>query len=257
MDPFWDNLRQNADPYVGRLTGALVILIVGILAMRYLLTPLRRLLTRGRLEPATVSFVSSTARALLLVAIGIAILQQLGMQTASLVTVLAAGGLAVALSLQNTLTNFAAGLLLLSFRLVRVGEVIECGGLRGRVTEILPFHVVLIGDDNEVLTLPNSALTGTGFRNLTAQPARRAQWTLPLRSGDDLAAAKAALVGRLLADPRVLREPPPRVFVQEWGTERRVLAVQAWTSAADNPAVQEELLEALGQAVEAVRPPAG
>src|SRR5262245_59176521 len=192
MEELWRRLEQNAEVYVGRLIGAIIILIVGILAVRYLLAPLRRILERGRMESSAASFVTNTARAVLIIAIGIAMLQQLGMQTASLVTVLAAGGLAVALSLQNTLPNFAAGLLLLFFRMVRVGDLIEAGGMRGRVTEILPFHVVLLGDDNEVLTLPNSVLTGTGFRNLSAQPARRAQWTLPLRPGDDLGAAKAA-----------------------------------------------------------------
>jgi small conductance mechanosensitive channel len=257
MEELWRRLEQNAEVYVGRLIGAIIILFVGILALRYLLAPLRRILERGRMESSAASFVTNTARAVLIIAIGIAMLQQLGMETASLVTVLAAGGLAVALSLQNTLTNFAAGLLLLFFRMVRVGDLIEAGGMRGRVMEILPFHVVLLADDNEVLTLPNSLLTGSGFRNLSAQPARRAQWTLPLRPGDDLGAAKAVLCDRLLADPRILKEPGPRAFVQEWADDKRVLAVQAWATVGNQRAVQEELLEALGQALEGLRQRAG
>src|SRR5262249_33575595 len=151
----------------------------------------------------------------------------------------------------NALANFTAGLLLLSFRMLRVGDLVEAGPMRGRVAEVFPFHVVLVTEDNQEVVVPNALLTGAGFRNLSARPARRAPWALPLRPGADLAAAKGALCGRLLADPRVLREPPPRAFVQEWGDDRRVLAVQAWCAAADHPAVQEELLEALGLALEA------
>jgi len=125
------------------------------------------------------------------------------------------------------------------------------------VSDLFPFHVVLITEDNQSVTVPNTLLTGGGVRNFTALPLRRAQWSLPLRAGIDLAAAKAALLSRLRADRRVLAEPAPRVFVQEWDDDRRVLAVQAWASAADQPALQEELLEALGLAVEALRPRAG
>jgi small conductance mechanosensitive channel len=253
MDEFWQELRHRADLYGGRVVGAVVILAVGFLALRYLATPLRRLLERGRLELSTVSFVANSVRALLIAVIVVGILQQLGIETTSLLTVLAAGGLALALALQNTMVNFAAGLVLLSFRMVRVGDLIEAGGLRGRVVEILPFHVVLLADDNEVATVPNSLLTGNGFRNYSARPEHRVQWSLALRPGDDLTGAKTALAGRLLADARVLRQPPPRAFVQEWADDKRVLAVQAWVATADQQPVREELLEALGLTLEGLR----
>jgi small conductance mechanosensitive channel len=259
MDGFWQQLQQWADAnkVVGRVAGGAVILLVGVVALRYLVAPLRRLLERGRVAPSAASFLTNSARALLLAAIVIGVLEQLGVETTSLVAVLAAAGLAVGLALQNTLANFAAGLLVLAFRMVRVGDVIEVAGLRGRVTDLFPFHVVLVTEDNQSVTVPNSLLTGGGVRNFTALPQRRAQWSVPLRAGADLAAAREALLGRLRADPRVLSHPPPRVLVQDWGDERRLLSVQAWTSAADHPAVQEELLEALGLALEALRPPAG
>ncbi len=257
MEAWWEPLRQWADLYGGRLVGALVILVVGLLALRYLVGALGRLLQRSRLQPTLASFLVNSVRGLLLVVIVLGVLQQLGVETASLLTVLAACGLAVALSLQNTLANFTAGLILLAFRLLRVGDLVDTGSLRGRVTELLPFHVLLVTDDDQLAVVPNTTLIGNGFRNLSARPARRAQWLVPLRPGDDLAAAKAALCERLRSDPRVLREPPPRAFVQEWADDKRVLAVQAWCAAADHAAVQEELLEALGLTLEGRRPPAG
>jgi small conductance mechanosensitive channel len=253
MDAFWQELRQRADLYGGRVVGAAVIVIVGVVALRYLVAPFRRLLDRSRLEPSTASFAANSVRGLLLVVIAIAVLQQFGVETTSLLTVLATGGLAVALSLQNTLANFTAGLILLSFRLLRVGDVVESGSMRGRVAEVLPFHVVLVGDDNQSFTVPNSTLIGSGFANHSARPARRVQWLLTLGPGDDLTKAKTALCERLLADPRVLRDPAPRAFVQEWGDDRRGLAVQAWAATTDHQAVREDLLEPLGQVVEGLR----
>lgn len=253
MDQIWQDLRSQAHLYGGRIAGAAVILALGFVALRYLIVPFRRLLERGRVEASTASFLANSTRGLLFVVIVIGVLQQFGVETTSLLTVLAAGGLAVALSLQNALANFTAGLLLLSFHMLRVGDVIESGALRGRVTDILPFHVVLIGDDNQTLTVPNSTLTNSGFANLSARPTRRVQWLLTLRPGDDLEAAKAALCARVSADARVLREPSPRAFVQEWTDDKRVVAVQAWAATADHQAVREELLEPLGLVLEGLR----
>jgi small conductance mechanosensitive channel len=253
MDTFLRELERNAHVYAGRIVGAAIIVVLGVGALRYLVGPLRRLMERGRMEPATISFLANSVRVLILVVIVLGILQQLGVETTSLLTVLAAGGLAVALSLQGTLSNFAAGLLLLSFRMLRVGDVVDVGGQRGRVAEIFPFHVVLTTDDNQSIVVPNAVLTAAGFRNFSALPTRRVQWSLTLRPDDPLAAAKEALRVRLHADPRVLREPGPRVFVQEWGDDKRVMAVFAWTAVADCQAVQEEMLEALGQAIDGWR----
>jgi small conductance mechanosensitive channel len=156
----------------------------------------------------------------------------------------------VALSLQNSLANFAAGLLVLSFRIVRVGDLIELGDVRGRVSEMLPFHIVVISADNQRITVPNTLLMGGAVRNLSMLPQRRVQWALTLTAHDDLAAAKEVLRTRLQAEPRILPEPPPQLFVQEWGDDKRVLAVQAWTATADQPAVQQDLLEVLGTTLE-------
>ena len=99
-------------------------------------------------------------------------------------------------------------------------------------------------------------LTGGAVANDSALPTRRVRWTLPVPAGDDLAAAKEALTARLRADPRVLAEPAPQADVEEWADDRRALAATAWTSAANRAAVQRELLEELGKALDAARRPA-
>src|SRR5947209_8564718 len=131
MDELWQELRTRADLYAGHILGVVVILAIGFVGLRYLVGPFRRLLDRSRVEPSTASFFANSAKSLIIIVVVIGALQQLGVETASLLTVLAAGGLAVALSLQNMLANFTAGMLLLSFRMLRVGDVIEAGSMRG------------------------------------------------------------------------------------------------------------------------------
>src|SRR5437879_4695729 len=134
MDDLWLYLQSAWHAYGGRLIGALFLLLFGWLVLRLLVGPLRTLLGRSRLDPSVVSFLASSARSVLIVVIVLGVLQQLGLETTSLLTLLGAASVAVALSLQGSLANFAAGLILLSFRLVRVGDLIEIGDVRGRVT---------------------------------------------------------------------------------------------------------------------------
>lgn len=248
-----DLLQQQATRLAERCLAAVLVLVGGWLALRLVSGPLRRLLERGRLEPLVGSFLVSSTRSLLVFIVVLAVLQQLGVETASLLTVLGASSLAVALSLQGSLANFASGLVLLSFRLVRVGDLIEVGDVRGRVVEMLPFHVVVHTLDNQRITLPNTLLTNGPVRNNSYLPLRRVQWTLPIAAGADLAAVKEALRNRLRADARIQREPAPEVHLQEWALDRRVLTVMAWSASADYLAVQQELLEELGKAAETAR----
>jgi small conductance mechanosensitive channel len=255
MEDLLQALRSFGEEYGGRAVGALLLLAAGWLANRYLVVPLRRVLARSRVDPSAASFLVNTARSVLVVAVVLGVLHQLGVAATSLLTLLGAAALAVALALQGSLANFASGLVVLSFRLVRVGDWVEAGDVRGRVAELLPFHVVVVTADNQRVTVPNTNLAGGVVRNHSALPTRRAEWVLPLPAGDDLAAAREALRARLRADRRILAEPAPEVYVKEWAADKRLLTVTAWTATADQPAVQQELLEALGLALEGLRPP--
>ena len=246
----WQTLTLDFAQRVGR---AVAVLAGGGLATWFVAGPFRRMLARSRLDPSSASFLLNTGRGALLIAVVLIALDQLGVQTTSLIALLGAAGLAVGLALQGSLANFASGLLLLSFRTVRVGDWIEVGGFRGQVRDMHPFFIVLVAEDNRVVTLPNTLLTGGAVANDSALPTRRVRWTLPVTGRDDLASAKEALTARLRADPRVLAEPAPRADVEEWADDRRVLAATAWTSAADRAAVQREMMEALGNALDQAR----
>jgi small conductance mechanosensitive channel len=253
----WENIPSWVRNYSLRLAGAVLILLLGWIATRLLVGPLRRLLARSRLDESVASFLVNSARTAILLVMLLAVLQQFGLETTSLLTLLGTAGLAVALSLQGSLANFASGLLLLAFRTVRVGDWIEIGDVRGRVSEMLPFHIVLETFDNQRITVPNTLLTNGPVRNNTYLPSRRVQWLLPVSAGEDLDAVKAALRGRLQAESRIHKEPPPQLYVQEWTTDRRTLVVTAWTATADYLDVQQEMLEELGKSMEALRGPSG
>lgn len=248
----WQTFLPWIRDYAPRLAGVVFILLIGWLAVRLLVGPLQRLLGRSRLDVSVASFLVSSARTAILVVILLAVLQQFGLETTSLLTLLGTAGLAVALSLQGSLANFASGLLLLAFRTVRVGDSIEVGDVRGRVSEMLPFHIVLETPDNQRITVPNTLLTNGPVRNNSYLPTRRVQWTLPVAAGQDLNAIETALRVRLLADPRVLREPPPQMHVQDWSADKRSLVVSAWTATENLLAVQQEMLKYLGESAESV-----
>jgi small conductance mechanosensitive channel len=253
MVEWWQSVPQELRDYSGHFVGAAFIVLLGWMANRLLVGPLRRLLDRSRLDASVASFLVNTARTALLLVVLLAVFQQFGLATTSLLTLVGTAGLAVALSLQGSLANFASGLLLLAFRTVRVGDAIEVGDVRGRVREMLPFHVVLETPDNQRITVPNTLLTNGPVRNNTYLPTRRVQWTLPIAGRDDLDAVKAALRARLQAEPRIHKEPPPQIYAQEWTADKRTLIVTAWTATADYLDVQQEMMEELGKSAESVR----
>jgi small conductance mechanosensitive channel len=250
----WQNIPPWVREYAVHLAGAVFILLLGWGANRLLVGPLRRLLDRSRLDVSVASFLVNSARTALLLVVLLAVLQQFGLETTSLLTLLGTAGLAVALSLQGSLANFASGLLLLAFRTVRVGDSIEVGDVRGRVSEMLPFHIVLETPDNQRITVPNTLLTNGAVRNNTYLAVRRVQWTLPVGGNKDLEAIKSALRARIQADPRIHTEPQPQMYIQEWTADKRTLIVMAWTATADYLAVQQEMLEELGKTLDGVRP---
>ena len=255
MEDILPQLEKFWQDHGTRIVNVLLVLVIGGVFLRRTVGVLREGLSKTKLDPTVASFLTNTVQSVLVVVLVFVLLQALGMQMGSLLTLLGTAGVAVALALQSSLANFAAGLLLLSYRLVRVGDLIEVGDVQGRVTELLPFHVVLVAADNERITLPNSLLT-TGAVAQSHVPGNAAG---PLGTGSDAAGQPGFREGRtprrLLEDGRILQTQPLDVFVKEWSEDRRVLVVQAWTKTADQEAVQQGLLEELGAVLESIRSP--
>ena len=159
--------------WVLKVLGALVVLWVGRVAARATRKMIVRLMERGAADTTLTSFVASMGYYLVLAFVIIAVLGMVGVQTASMVAVLGAAGLAVGLALQGTLSHFAAGVMLLAFRPFRVGEYIEAGGSAGTVQSIGLFATTLNTADNVQIVIPNSVIYGGAIKNYAANDTRR------------------------------------------------------------------------------------
>jgi small conductance mechanosensitive channel len=250
MSELWVKIESHLPAWGAHLLAVAIILLVGWLFSRYLIGWLFRALVRVGGAPGAVSFLANTVRAVVLCAVILSVLQQIGVETTSMLALLGAGGAALVLSLQGFMVNFAAGMVLLGERLMRLGDTIEVGDVRGRVVEMQSFHVIVETAERVRVSVPNGTLMSTPFRNHSLLPTRRVQWLLPLPGGIDLAAVKEALRARLRDDARILAEPAPALFLREWAPDKVTLAVQAWTATPDAQAVQDQLLEELGKVVE-------
>ncbi|MBS2037054.1 mechanosensitive ion channel [bacterium] len=222
---------------VGKLCYAVLIFLVGRWLSMHLQKVTRALLVRSRVDPALVDFLSSLVRYAVLAASIIAALEKLDVKTASLLAVFASAGLAVGLALQGSLSNFAAGTMILFFRPFGKGDRIEVAGKQGLVDEIGIFTTRLVSSENETIIIPNSSVTGGTIINFTMRGDRRATVSVDLKEDDDLDAL-TALVEKAALENRY-RDPDvsPRVLL----TDQNKLSVRIAIPAADYEAALDLL----------------
>jgi small conductance mechanosensitive channel len=221
--------------YVPHVVGGIVILIVGWIIAGIAARWARAGLTRvGRVDPTLRNFLVSLLRYAILMFTGLAMLNAFGVQTASLIALFGAAGLAIGLALQGTLSNVAAGTMLLLLRPFKVGDSIDAGGTTaGTVIELGLFTTELATADNVQVIVPNTALWGATLRNYSYHPTRRQDLTLRIGYGDDLELALAALRQVLAEEPRVHAEPVPEVLVGALADSSVNLIARFWCAAAD------------------------
>jgi small conductance mechanosensitive channel len=228
-----DALIPLVTRYGMQILGAVIILIVGKFASGIAARLVRKALTRARADEALVGFLGSlTSMAVLTFAV-IAALAKFGIQTTSFVAVLGAAGLAVGLALQGSLANFASGVLLLIFRPIRVGDLVESAGYLGIVSEIGIFVTVMNTLDNQRVIIPNATVTGNVINNVNGNGTRRLDMTAGISYGDSMSKAKGILEKILADHPRVLEDPAPRVAVSELGDSSVNFVVRPWVKAED------------------------
>lgn len=221
---------------------ALVIVVAGFVMAGWAEGAVKGGLTRVKGCDAMLrGFFSSLAKWVVLVFVGIAALERLGVQTTSMVAVLGAAGLAVGLALQGTLSNLAAGVMLLLFRPFKVGDSVEAGAVAGAIREVSLFHTVLATGDNIQVIAPNSVLWSAALRNLSAYPTRKVEVVVPVPYAQDLDAAIAALRAIAAADPRVLKDPGPGVTVVKMGETAVDVSVAAWCQTSDVGGLKSDL----------------
>lgn len=234
-----------------RVVGALAVLIFGWMAAGVIRRSLRRLLERAGADRTLVPFLSGLAYYMALAFVVIAVLNLFGLPTTSLVAVLGAAGLAVGLALQGTLSNFAAGVMLLVFRPFAVGDLVEAGGARGRVEAIGLFSTTIKSADNVRITVPNAKIYGETIQNYDGYDTRRVDLVMGISYDDDIGRAMDTIRRVVEEDDRVLAEPAPQIAVAELGASSVDLAVRPWCATGDYWGLRFDLTRRLKEELEA------
>ncbi|MDH3402235.1 MAG: mechanosensitive ion channel [Acidobacteriota bacterium] len=228
-----DQIIPVLTSYGLQVLGAIGILVAGRIVAGLAGGMIRRGLTRAKVDPSLVGFGGAFAKGAIIAFAVIAALSKFGVQTTSFVAVIGAAGLAVGLALQGSLSNFAAGVLILLFRPFRVGDVVESSGSRGKVLEIGILATTLATQDNQKVILPNGALMNDKIVNVNAFPTRRVDLVASIGYGDDIEQARDVLHAVLAAHPKVLADPVPLVEVLAMADSSVDLAVRPWVETAD------------------------
>lgn len=228
-----------------RLGGALLILLVGIWLARRLALGSQRALDRAGVDPMLTGFLRNVAYGALVVVVLIAAVGTLGVQTTSLLAVLGAAGLAIGLALQGSLSNIAAGMMLITLRPFRSGDFVRIAGEEGSVEQVMVFQTTLRTPDNRLVTLPNNQITGAPIINFTSNTRRRADIPVGIGYGEDIARARQTLLALVGRHEGVLAEPAPLVLATALNDSSVDLEVRAWIATGDYVRVRSELVEAI------------
>ncbi|NLF54068.1 MAG: mechanosensitive ion channel [Thauera phenolivorans] len=239
----FDWIELYALPWGINLLFALGIFIVGRWVANGIVALARRLLTRAKLDEILINFINSILHGVLLLVVVIAALDRLGVDTTSLVAIIGAAGMAIGLALQDSLKNFAAGVMLIVFRPFRAGDFVEAGGTSGVVENINIFSSTFRTVDNREIIVPNGAIYADVIINYSARATRRIDLVFGIGYDDDIRKAKRIIEQVLNDEPRVLADPPPYIGVADLADSRVTLHVRPWVATADHFATMCDLKE--------------
>lgn len=223
-----DRAVDTVIAYLPRLGMALLVLWVGMRIIKLVGRGLDRGLQNRELEPTLRRFIGSLVSIGLRILLFVTAIQMMGVETTSFVAIIGAAGLAVGLALQGTLANFAGGVLVLLFKPFKVGDLVEMQGVTGTVKEIQIFTTVLLTPDNKTVIVPNGAAANGIITNYTAEGRIRVDCVLAIERNTDVGRAREILMGVMLANDKVLRDPAPSVTMNRQLTEGVELAVRPY-----------------------------
>ncbi len=229
--------------YSPKLISAIVILIIGIYSIRIIRNVVKKIMIKREFEPTLSKFLADILIWVLRVLLFITFISKLGVETSSFVAILGAGGLAVGLSLQGSLSNFAGGMLIIMFKPFKVGDTIQAQGVMGTVSEIQIFVTKLITGNNQTIFVPNGALSNGNITNFSVAGTRRADLIFSVAYDADLKKVKVIILSILENNPKVLKSPAPTVVVTDLTDSAVKLAIRPWATNDDYGMVCSETLE--------------
>ena len=245
----WDQLlelikTQGVDLAIN-IVVAIAIFYVGKLVVRLVVRGLRKVMRRQEIDKTLETFVCNLVRIALMVVVIIAAIGQLGIETTSFIAIFGAAGLAVGLALQGSLSNFAAGVLIVLFRPYRVGDFIEAAGINGTVEQVQILTTVLKTGDNKQVIVPNGQIMDSIITNFSANDTRRVDMVIGVSYDDDLDKVRATLQELIAAEERILDDPAPTIAVSALADSSVNFVVRPWVRTSDYWGVMFGLTEAI------------
>lgn len=243
MNQYTQTIHHLATSYGPKIIAAIIIFVIGRWLSSWLTNLVVKVLERNKVEPTLVNFLKHIIFYGLVIAVIIAALNQLGVDTTSFLTVIGAAGLAIGLALKDSLSNFSAGTMLVLFRPFKIGDLITAAGVTGVVKEIHIFNTELSTLDNQKIIIPNSSIMNGVITNAFANPTRRIDLTIGISYNDDMAKAKEILNAIVATEASILADPVPVVAVAELGESSVNLICRPWVKTVDYWAVRFSLTE--------------
>ncbi len=246
-----DSIVPFLTKYGLQVIGAVLILIVGRIASNIVGGMVGKALDRGKVDRSLRGFLVSMSKILVLAFAVIAALSKFGIETTSFVAVLGAAGFAVGLALQGSLANFAAGVMILIFRPIKVGDLLESNGYLGVVKDVGLFVTTMATLDNQKVFIPNATLTGGIINNVNGYGVRRVDLTAGISYGDNMSQAKQILLDLMNDHPKVLSDPAPECGVSELGDSSVNFVVRPWCKGEDYWDVYFDITQAIKERFDA------
>lgn len=248
INEYWQKTSHAAMAFWPHLLSAVVTLVIGIIIIRVFKKIMTQLIDKKRFDTTLLKFVMDvliwTFRALLFVSI----ITKLGVETSVFVAAIGAAGLAIGLSLQGSLSNFAGGLLIILFKPLRVGDYIEAQGESGTVAAIFIFSTKIITPSNQSVYMPNGPLSNGIIRNFSKEMLRRTDITLSVNHNSELSQVKSVILDVIKSDERILKTPEPLILIKDLTAEAMLISVFAWTPNADYGFVVSDFFENIKKA---------
>jgi small conductance mechanosensitive channel len=241
----YEKLQTTGVEFGINIVTAIIIFFVGRMVARALTRGVRKLMKKQEVDQILETFVSNLLYWVLMAFVIIAAITEIGVKTTSFIAVIGAAGLAVGLALQGSLSNFAAGVLIVLFRHYKVGDFIEAGGVSGSVVSVQILTTTLRTGDNKAVIIPNGNILKGTITNYSANDTRRIDMVFGVGYGDDLDKARATMKEVIDADERVLKEPACVIAVNELADSSVNFNVRPWVKTADYWAVRWDLTEAI------------
>ena len=252
LDPeLLDKIQLYAIEFGIALIKVILIFIIGRLVIRYLMKAVHKAFTKSQIEPSLEHFLNNFIRFVLYISLILIIAQTLDVKIAALLGILGAAGLAIGLALQGSLSNFAGGILILTFKPFKVDSIINAKGFVGVVEKIDILHTHLRTFDNQLVIMPNGSLANSNITNMNAKETRRVDMAVGVAYGSDIAKVRQVILDTLKKDERIKEDPAPVVRFSNFGDSSLDLSVRCWSNTDDLWPVYWENMEALNDAFNA------